>query len=35
MGVSAMVEWVARLGGRLIVGCGPQGDTRVLVEVLA
>ena len=33
LGLSAMEERVARLGGRLTVGRGPRGGTRVLVEV--
>jgi signal transduction histidine kinase len=33
LGLSAMEERVAMLGGRLSVGSGPQGGTRVLVEV--
>jgi signal transduction histidine kinase len=35
MGLSAMEERAARLGGRLTVGSGPQAGTRVLVEVPA
>ena len=33
LGLPAMEERVARLGGRLTVGRGPRGGTRVLVEV--